>query len=333
MPHPLRTASIARRALFGLLAAPALLPRAAFAQGWTPTRPLRLVLPFAPGGLTDILARAAAEQLQARIGQPVVVENRAGAGGNLAAEAVARATPDGHTLLVATQGIIAINKVLYPRLTYDPDTEFTAIAMLAQQPNLLVVSPRALPDVTNVAQLLERIRATPGGMPYGSNGVGSFTHLSMELFRAAAGVEMTHVPYRGSAPLLTDMVAGTIPVAFDGLATSAPQVRGGSLRAIGVTSAQRFRAMPDVPAIAETLPGFDASPWYGVFAQSALPEPVLAGLEAAFRGVLESPAWAAVLAQREADAMPQGRAALAPMMARERQAWGEAVRRSGARAE
>jgi tripartite-type tricarboxylate transporter receptor subunit TctC len=333
MPHHLRSAPIARRALLGLLAAPALLPRGAFAQGWAPTRPLRLVLPFAPGGLTDILARAAAEQLQARIGQPVVVENRAGAGGNLAAEAVARATPDGHTLLVATQGIIAINKALYPRLAYDPDTEFTPIAMLAQQPNLLVVSPRALPDVTNVAQLVQRIRATPGGMPYGSNGVGSFTHLSMELFRAAAGVEMTHVPYRGSAPLLTDMVAGTIPVAFDGLATSAPQVRGGSLRAIGVTSAQRFRAMPEVPAIAETLPGFDASPWYGVFAQSALPEPVLVGLEAAFRAVLESPAWAAVLAQREADAMPQGRAALVPMMARERQAWGEAVRRSGARAE
>jgi len=155
----------------------------------------------------------------------------------------------------------------------------------------------------------------------------------MELFRAAAGVEMTHVPYRGSAPLLTDMVAGTIPVAFDGLATSAPQVRGGALRAIGVTSAQRFRAMPDVPAVAETLAGFDASPWYGVFAQSSLPEPVLAGLEAALRGVLESPAWAAVLTQREADAMPQGRAALAAMMARERQVWGEAVRRSGARAE
>ena len=188
---------LSRRALLATaLAAPVV----ARAQGpWVPTRPMRLVLPFAPGGLTDILARACAEQLQARIGQPVVVENRAGAGGNLAAEAVARSTPDGTTLLVATQGIIAINKALYPRLAYDPDTEFTAIAMLAQQPNLLVVSPRALPDVTNVAQLVARIRATPGGMPYGSNGVGSFTHLSMELFRAAAGVEMTHVPYRGSA--------------------------------------------------------------------------------------------------------------------------------------
>jgi tripartite-type tricarboxylate transporter receptor subunit TctC len=325
------TFRFSRRAALALLAMPAI----ARAQStWAPTRPLRLVLPFAPGGLTDILARACAEQMQARIGQPVVVENRAGAGGNLAAEAVARATPDGHTVLVATQGIIAINKALYGRLSYDPDTEFTPIAMLGQQPNLLVIAPRALPDVTNVAELIAKIRATPGGMPYGSNGVGSFTHLSMELFRSVAGLEMTHVPYRGSAPLLTDMVAGTIPVAFDGLGTSAPQVRaGGALRAIAVSSGARFRAMPEIPAIAETLPGFDASPWYGIFAQSSLPEPILAGLEAAFRAVLESPAWAAVLTQRETDAMPQGRAALAPLMARERQVWREAVQRSGARAE
>jgi tripartite-type tricarboxylate transporter receptor subunit TctC len=311
------------------------MPAIAQAQSaWTPNRPMRLVVPFAPGGLTDILARACAEQLQARIGQPVVVENRGGAGGNLAAELVARATPDGSTVLVATQGIIAINKALYARLPYDPDADFTPIGMLGQQPNLLVVSPKALPDVSDVAQLVAKAKATPGGLNYGSNGVGSFTHLSMELFRSMAGVEMTHVPYRGSAPLLTDMIAGTIPVAFDGLATSAPQVgQGGALRAIAVSSGQRFRAMPEVPAVAETLPGFDASPWYGLFIQSALPESTQAGLEAAFRAVLESPAWAAVLQQRRADAMPQGRAALVPLMARERQIWREAVQRSGARAD
>jgi tripartite-type tricarboxylate transporter receptor subunit TctC len=318
-----------RRAALALIAMPAV----ARAQGWAPTRPVRMVVPFAPGGLTDILSRACAEQLQARIGQPVVVENRPGAGGNLAAETVARAAPDGTTLLVATQGIIAINKAMFSRLSYDPEADFTPIAMLAQQPNLLVVSPRALPDVTDVAGLIAKARATPGGMPYGSNGVGSFTHLSMEIFRAAAGITMTHVPYRGSAPLLTDMIAGTVPVAFDGLGTSAPQVRAGALRAIAVSGGQRFRAMPEVPSVAETLPGFDASPWYGVFAQSALPEAMQAGLEAAFRAVLESPAWAAVLTQREADAMPQGRAALAQMMARERRVWGDAVRASGAKAD
>jgi tripartite-type tricarboxylate transporter receptor subunit TctC len=322
---------INRRSLLGAaLAAPAL---AQAQTAWAPTRPIRLVLPFAPGGLTDILARAVAELLTPKFGQPVVVENRAGAGGNLAAEAVARAAPDGHTLLVATQGIIAINSVLFPRLTYDPDADFTPIGMLAQQPNLLVVSPRALPDVLNVAQLVEAARRAPGGLSYGSNGVGSFTHLTMELLRAQAGVPMTHVPYRGSAPLLTDMVAGTIPVAFDGLATSAPLVRAGTLRAIGVTSAQRFRAFPEVPAIGETLAGFSASPWYGVFAQASLPPAILAALEAAFREVLESPAWAEILARREADAMPQGRAVLSELMVRERRVWREAVQRSGARAE
>jgi len=320
-----------RRTLLGAALAT---PWIANAQtAWMPTRPVRLVLPFAPGGLTDILARAVAEQLTPRLGQTVLVENRAGGGGNLAAEAVARAAPDGHTLLVATQGIIAINSVLFPRLSYDPDADFTPIGLLAQQPNLLVVSPRALPDVTNVAQLLTAMARTPGGMPYGSNGVGSFTHLSMEVLRAAVGVPMIHVPYRGSAPLLTDMVAGTIPVAFDGLATSAPLVRAGTLRAIGVTSAERFRAMPEVPAIAETVPGFFASPWYGVFAQTALPAPILDALAAALRAVLESPAWAAVLTQREADPMPQDRATLIDIMARERRVWRAAVTQSGARAE
>ncbi|WP_137181572.1 tripartite tricarboxylate transporter substrate binding protein [Roseomonas sp. AR75] len=325
------TLRFGRRAALTLLAMPAI---AQAQSAWTPGRPMRLVVPFAPGGLTDILARACAEQLQARIGQTVVVENRGGAGGNLAAELVARATPDGSTVLVATQGIIAINKALYARLPYDPDADFTPIGMLGQQPNLLVVSPKAAPDVTNVTQLIAKAKATTGGLNYGSNGVGSFTHLSMELFRSMAGIEMTHVPYRGSAPLLTDMIAGTIPVAFDGLATSAPQVgQGGPLRAIAVSSGQRFRAMPEVPAVAETLPGFDASPWYGLFIQSALPEPIQAGLEAAFKAVLESPDWAAVLQQRRADAMPQGRAALVPLMARERQVWREAVQRSGARAD
>ncbi|HEV7265288.1 MAG TPA: tripartite tricarboxylate transporter substrate binding protein [Falsiroseomonas sp.] len=314
------------------LAAALSLPLAARAQApWTLSRPLRLVVPFSAGGFTDILSRAAAELLQARLGQPVVVENRGGAGGNIAAEHVARATPDGHTVLVATQGIIAVNKALYAQLPYDPDRDFVAIAMLAQQPNLLVVSPKALPDVTSVAQLIARAKATQGGLNYGSNGVGSFTHLSMELFRAQAGIPMTHVPYRGSAPLMNDLVAGNIGVAFDGFGTSAPQVRAGALRAIAVTSGQRFRAMPEVPAVAETLPGFDASPWYGIFAQTALPEPVLAGLEAAFLAVLQSPQWAAILEQREADAMPQGRAALGPVMERERRMWREAVQRSGAR--
>lgn len=317
-----------RAALAGMLALPAI---ARAQTTWSPSRPLRLVVPFAAGGFTDILTRAAAELIQAKTGHSVVVENRGGGGGNVAAENVVRATPDGHSLLIGTQGIIAVNKALYPNLSYDADKDLVAIGILAQQPNLLVVSPKALPDVTTVAQFIAKAKANPG-MPYGSSGVGSFTHLTMEMFRAQAGIQLTHVPYRGSAPLRNDLLAGTVGVAFDGFGTSAPQVRNGNLRALAVTSAQRFRTMPDVPAVAETLPGFDGSPWYGIFAQTALPEPILAGLEAMFRTVLESPEWAEVLRQREADPMPQGRAALAPIMERERRVWREAVRRSGASA-
>lgn len=316
-----------------LLAAPALLPAArARAQAWVPARPVRLVLPFAPGGLTDILARGLAEPLAQRLGQPVLVENRAGAGGNLAGEAVARAAPDGHTLLVATQGILALNKALYARLAYDPDVDFAPLAMLAVQPNLIVAQPRALPAPT-LAALLDAARARPGAVAYGSAGTGSFTHLSMELLRHQAGVEMTHIAYRGSAPMLTDLVAGTIPVGVDGIGTSLPLLRAGSVVALAVTSAARFPALPEIPAVGETLPGFDASPWYGVFAPAATPEAVLAALDAAIRAVLEGPGFRRLLSDRLADPMPVPRAELPALLAREREVWQAAVRRSGASAE
>jgi tripartite-type tricarboxylate transporter receptor subunit TctC len=299
---------------------------------WAPTRPVRLIVPFAPGGLTDILARAAAEQVQGRLGQPVLVENRAGAGGNLAADTVARAESDGHTLLVATQGIIAINKALFRRLPYDPDADFTPLAFLARQANLLVANPRLLP-AGDVAGLMAAAKAAPQPLAYGSNGVGSFTHLSMELFRMKAGISLTHVPYRGSAPMLTDLIGGQIALAMDAVGTSMPHVTAGTLKALAVTSAARAPSLPAIPAIAETVPGYDASPWYGVFAPTATPAPALARLEAAFRAVLDGPAWAALLAQRQADPVGEDRAALIRLLAVEVPAWREAVRASGATVE
>jgi tripartite-type tricarboxylate transporter receptor subunit TctC len=299
---------------------------------WSPTRPVRLVVPFAPGGLTDILARVAAEQLQPRLGQSVVVENRAGAGGNLAAEAVARAEADGHTLLVATQGIIAINKALFRRLPYDPDADFTPLAFLARQPNLLVANPARVP-AGDVAGLIAAAKSAPQPLAYGSNGVGSFTHLSMELFRLKAGIDLTHVPYRGSAPMLTDLISGQIVLAMDAVGTSMPHVTAGTLKALAVTSAARAPSLPAIPAIAETVPGYDASPWYGVFAPAATPAPALARLEAEFRAVLDGPAWAALLTQRQADPVREDRAALIRQLAVEVPAWREAVRASGATVE
>ncbi len=294
---------------------------------WRPDRPMRLVLPFAPGGLTDILARAFGPLLTAQLGLPVVVENRAGGGGNIAAEAIARATPDGTSLLVATQGIIALNGSLYARLPYDPVADFVPLGMLGRQPNLLVASPRVLPG-WGLADLLALARQKPGGLSYGSNGVGSFTHLSMALLASRAGVPMTHVPYRGSAPMLTDLVSGTLDCAFDALGTSLPQVRAGALRAVAVSSAERSRFLPDVPAVAETVAGFDATPWYGVFAQTAAPM-----AEAAVQAALADPAWAAVLAERQVDVFAGTRASLTTAIAAERAVWAEIIRTTGARAE
>jgi len=332
------THALRRRTLLaavGALAAPAVIgTRFAAAQGaaWAPSRPVRLVLPFAAGGFTDILARAAADPLQPLLGQPVVVENRGGAGGNIAAEIVARAAPDGHTLLVGTQGIICVNKALYSRLSYDPEKDFTPIAMLAKQANLLVVNPRVFP-VTSLAQVIERAKARPGELAYGSTGVGSFTHLSWEVLRKAAGnIQMNHVPYRGSAPQLTDLIAGQIPMALDGLGTSLPHVRAGTLRAIAITSAARSSALPDVPAVAETLPGYDATAWYGIFAHSATPAPVLARLDHDIRAAVASANFRKLLVDRAADPMPESREELKRVVAEEQKKWGEAVRASGARA-
>ncbi|PZW40815.1 tripartite-type tricarboxylate transporter receptor subunit TctC [Humitalea rosea] len=299
---------------------------------WRPDRPLRLVLPFSPGGLTDILTRSLAPLLAARLGQTAVVENRAGAAGNLAADAVVKAPADGHALLIATQGIIAMNPALFSALPYDPDADLVPLGMLGRQPNLLVVSPRVLPE-GGIPELLAAARQKPGGLSYGSNGVGSFTHLSMALFASMAGVPMTHVPYRGSAPMLADLVAGTLDCAFDALGTSAPQVREGTLRALAVSSATRSPALPDLPAVAESLPGFAATPWYGVFGTTRTPAPVLAALEAAVQGVLADPAWAAVLAARQVDAYPGDRATLAAEIAAERAQWRAIVRTTGARAD
>lgn len=314
-----------------LIAAATLLaaPRSLRAQAWSPDHPVRLVVPFAAGGLTDILTRALAEPLSQRLGQPVVVENRGGAGGNIAAEAVARSAPDGHTLLIASQGIIIINKALFARLSYDPDTDFVPLAMMAQQANVLVANPAAFPEPTLPA-ILARAKAAPGTIVYGSTGVGSFTHLSMEMLRQRAGVDLTHVPYRGSAPQLTDLIAGQIPMALDALGTSLPNIRAGVLRAVAVTSASRSRVLPDVPAVAETLPGYDATAWYGVFGLSATPEPVLARLDAEIRAVVNSPSYRRMLEDRGADPKTESRAELAAGIARERPLWQAAVRESGA---
>jgi tripartite-type tricarboxylate transporter receptor subunit TctC len=316
-------------ALLATLAAP--LPLRA-QEIWAPSRPVRLVVPFAAGGLTDILARGLTDGLSARLGQPVVVENRAGAAGNIAGETVARAPADGHTVLVASQGVILLNSALFQRLPYDPDRDFVPLAIMAHQPNLFVVNPRVLP-VSNIAELIQAARSRPGGVPGGSPGTASFAHINLELLRYRAGVELPHVAFRGSAPMLTALLGGDIPFGVDAVGTSLPLVRDGRLRALAVGSAERLRALPDIPAVAETLPGFDASAWYGLFAHSATPEGALARLDREIRAVMASEPYRRLLDERLAEPVPDTRAQLATRLERERQVWREVVRVSGARAE
>ncbi len=324
MPRLTRRATLAAAA-GSMLAAPAR------AQAF-PSRPLRIIVPFAAGGTTDILARAVAEQIAPALGQPVVVENRGGAGGTIAGEAFARSDPDGHTLLVATASLICINKALYARLPFDPDTDFVPIAMLAQQPNVLVVNPRLLPMPT-LAELVAHIRAHPGQVNYASAGTGSQLHLTGEMFRAAVGVPMTHVPYRGSAPAMTDLIAGNVPMMFDGLGTALPQVRGGAVKALGVASEGPNAALPGVPPIASVLPGFLSVNWTGLFALRGTPESAVARVDAETRKALAGPAIAALFRERAFDPLPTPRAELPAFVAAENARWREVVRASGARAD
>jgi tripartite-type tricarboxylate transporter receptor subunit TctC len=323
--------AMTRRASLGVfaagLAAPALAQAPAF-----PNRPIRIFVPFAAGGTTDILARALGERLAVALGQPVVIDNRGGAGGTVAGEAFARSEADGHALLVATASLICINEALYQRLPFDPDTDFLPMAMLAQQPNVLVVNPRALP-MADLPALIAHIRARPGQVAFGSSGTGSQLHLTGEMFRAAIGAEMTHIPYRGSAPAMTDLVAGNVPMMFDGLGTALPQIRGGAIKALGVASAAPNAALPGVPTIASALPGFLSVNWTGLFALRGTPDAALARIEAEAAKALASPEMAKLFTERAFDPMPIPRAELPGFVAGESQRWRDAVRQSGAKAE
>ena len=246
----------------------------AWAQAY-PTRPIRLVVPFPAGGTTDILAREVGQRLSMTLGQPVVIDNRPGAAGNIGADLVAKSAPDGYTLLMGTVGTHAINASLYAKMPYDHVKDFAPVILVAGVPNVLEVNP-ALP-VNSVADLIKLAKAKPGQINFASSGSGTSIHLSGELFKTMAGVDMTHVPYKGSAPAITDLIGGQVQVMFDNLPSSLQFIKAGKLRAIAVTSAKRAPALPDVPTIAESgLPGFEASSWFGIVAPAGMPPAIIA---------------------------------------------------------
>src|SRR5689334_15068366 len=264
---------------FVVLGAVALAARPLRAQGAWPTRPVRIVVPFAPGGTTDILARALAPELTKAFGQSVIVENKAGAGGNVGADIVAKAAPDGSTLLMGTVGTQAINPSLYPKMPYDAARDFAPITLVAGVPNVLVVNPAKAKaaGIVDVRTLIAYARAHPGTLNMASSGNGTSIHLAGELFKSMTGTYMVHFPYKGSGPALLDLVGGTMDVMFDNLPSSLPQIRAGKLTALAVTSAQRSAALPDVPTIAEAGPlkGYEASSWFGLLAPAARPADII----------------------------------------------------------
>ena len=259
----------------------------AWAQGY-PNRPVKLVVPYPPGGPTDIVARVIAERLGAQTGQTFVVENRAGAGGNLGAEAVARAPADGYTLLVATTAH-AINMSVFKNLTYDVKRDFMPVSLLTQGPLVLVVHPGT--GLSSVKDVIAKARADAGGLPYASSGNGQSTHLSAELFASMAGVKLNHVPYKGSAPALNDLIAGQVPMMFDTMLSAMPHVKSGALKALAITGAQRSTAAPELPTIAESgLPGYQAYAWNGLLAPAGTPPDVIARLSDELKKALALPA-------------------------------------------
>ena len=244
-----------------------------------PSRPIRFVVPYPPAGSVDIAARAVGQKLSEAWGQPVVVDNRAGAGGNIGADLVAKSPADGYTLLMGAVATHAINPTLYAKIPYDPVKDFAPVALVVQVPNILVVNP-SVPAKT-VKELIELARAKPGTLNFGSGSTGSTGHLAGELFNTMAGVKMVHIPYKGAAPAMSDLLSGQVHLMFDNLANALPNVKAGRLRALAVTTLARSPAVPDLPTVAESgLPGFDLTTWFGVMVPAGTPPEIVIKLNA-----------------------------------------------------
>ncbi len=322
-------------ALAALSAALLVAGPAAAEDAW-PNKPVRIVVPFTPGGTTDILARAVAPELSKAFGQQFIVDNRAGAGGNLGADIVAKAPADGYTLLMGTVGTHGINRALYPKLPYDPIKDFAPITLVAAVPNVMEINAakaKAL-GIENVADFIRYAKANPGKLNMASSGSGTSIHLSGELFKTMTGTFMIHIPYRGSGPALMDMVSGNADVMFDNLPSSMQQIKAGTLKALAVTSAQRSPALPDVPTVAEAggpaLKGYEASSWFGLLAPAGTPPAIVDRIQQEVAKALATPAVKEkMLAQ---GALPSGNAPaeFTRLIADEHVKWAKVVKASGA---
>jgi tripartite-type tricarboxylate transporter receptor subunit TctC len=315
------------RALAACLIALPVLACAAF-----PDRPIRLIVPFPAGGAADTMARGMAQRLGAELGQQVIVDNRGGAGGAPAAEAAVKSPADGYTLFFGTMGTHAINPALYPKLRYDPLKDFAPISLTHITPRVLVVGPSV--TARTVGELVALAKSRPGALTYGSAGNGSSSHLSGALFESLAGVDMVHVPYKGSSPLLTDVLAGRIDMTFDSYTVYEEHIRSGKVRALGVTSITRLGALPQVPTIAESgLKGYDVSNWLGVLAPAGTPKDVITTLHTALGRAMATPALKQQLVALGIEPAFDTPEAFTALMRSELPKWAAIVKRSGATAD
>jgi tripartite-type tricarboxylate transporter receptor subunit TctC len=295
-----------------------------------PKQPIRIIVTFTPGGAPDILARVLAEYWQKNLGVPVLVENRPGVGGNIGADLVAKSEPDGYTLLIGTVGIHAINGALYDKLSFDPVKDFTPISFLASTPNVLIVSKQL--GITNLNELIELAKAKPNQLTFGSSGVGTSLHMSGELFKDMTGTQIRHIPYKGRAQSLPDLVSGRITMLFDNLSSSLPLIKAGEVQALGVTSLKRSSAAPEIPTLAEQgLPGFEAISWFSLMAPAHLPVDIQMRLNQLTRKTLNNSEVKARLLAGGLDPAPGSPQELSKLIATESNKWGRVVIKSGAK--
>lgn len=311
--------------LFALLAAvPSLAPAQAF-----PSRPVTMIVPFPPGGVADIVARTLATEMSKQLGQPMIVENRGGAAGNLGAEAVARAQPDGHTVLYAVGSILTANPHLYPKMPFDALRDFAAVTEVVSGGMVLVAHPSV--PAASFKDLIAFAKAHPGRLSYASYGNGSFPHLNMELLKSTLGAFMVHIPYRGAAPAQADVLSGQVEVMFDVSTTAIPQIRAGKLRPLAVNTPRRLAALPDVPAISEFIPGFDGSGWQGLFVPAATPRTALAHLHGAAVKALAQPDVRKRLTASGLEVVAGSSSELAEKVRQESAKWEKVIRFAGIR--
>ena len=301
------------------------------ASNW-PKQPIRMIVTFTPGGAPDILARVLAENWQQSLGVPVIVDNRPGYGGNIGADMVAKSAPDGYTLLIGTVGIHAINGALYEKMSFDPIKDFTPISFLASTPNVLIVNKQS--GITSVHELIELAKAKPNQLTFGSSGVGTSLHMSGELFKEMAGIQIRHIPYKGRAQSLPDLVSGRITMLFDNLSSSLPLIKAGEVQALGVTTLKRSPAAPEIPTLAEQgLPGFEAVSWFSLMAPANLPPAIQKRLNHMTHQALENPEVKNRLLVGGLDPAPGSPQDLSRLIAAESIKWSRVVRHSGAKLE